>query len=73
MAKGTSVTLRMSEELKAALQELALEDRRTLSSYIEMVLEQHADQRPAGEGAHSERLKVYRGQNQRHGRKAKDQ
>jgi predicted DNA-binding protein len=68
MVKDTSVTLRMSEELKQALQELAVEDRRTLSSYIEVVLERHVEDqlqnRPASVG-----LKVYRGQTRRHARK----
>ena len=41
MSRDVSVTLRMSEELKTALQGLALEDRRTLSAYIEKVLEDH--------------------------------
>ncbi len=70
MTKDVSVTLRMSEELKGALQKLALEDRRTLSAYIEMILEKHVDAafRPDG---YSTILKVYEGQNQRHAKKSR--
>jgi predicted DNA-binding protein len=44
MAKDSSITLRMSEQLKEALQQLAARDRRTLSSYIEVLLEKHVEQ-----------------------------
>lgn len=40
-----SYSLRMSPELKATLQALAGEERRSLSNYILMVLEDHAAER----------------------------
>ena len=63
MARDTSVTLRMSAELKKALQEYAENDRRTLSSYIEVVLERHVDALLQAEGSHSRRMEI--GQAQR--------
>ena len=69
MPKDTTVTLRMSNDLKRALQELAVEDRRTLSSYIEIVLEKHADEQLTRHGQHAERVNVYEGQRLRHSTK----
>jgi hypothetical protein len=71
MAKDASVTLRLSEELKRALQELALDDRRTLSSYIEVLLEKHVDEKLAGSKSHSDRVTVYRAQSVRKSKKRK--
>jgi predicted transcriptional regulator len=70
MTKDVSVTLRMSQELKNALQRLALEDRRTLSAYIEKLLEDHvaiALQKLAP-GAFSQVIEVHEGQTRRHSR-----
>jgi hypothetical protein len=58
----------MSEDLKTALRTLAQEDKRTLSSYIEMVLEKHASTAFAELGEHAVRLNVYRGQTRRFAR-----
>ena len=69
MPKDTTVTLRMSNDLKRALQELAVEDRRTLSSYIEIVLEKHAHEQLTRHGQYAETLNVYKGQNLRHSKK----
>ena len=70
MIKATSVTLRMSKELKQALRELALDARRTLSSYIELVLEHHVDQSLARRsGAHS--ASTYGAQGRRPGKRQK--
>jgi predicted DNA-binding protein len=71
MTKDSSVTLRMSEELKKALQELALEDRRTLSSYIEVLLERHVNEKLAADTAYAEMMNVHRGQSARHPKKAR--
>jgi hypothetical protein len=71
MVKESSVTLRMSEELKTALHDLAVEDRRSLSGYIEMVLERHVDSmltRDTPVGDVPKRLAVHRGQSRRHSR-----
>ncbi|AHB50383.1 hypothetical protein W911_15460 [Hyphomicrobium nitrativorans NL23] len=41
MKKDTSVNVRLTSELKAALQKLANADARKLSAYIELVLSAH--------------------------------
>ncbi len=41
MAKTEQIGFRISPELKKALTELAKADKRSLSAYIEIVLEQH--------------------------------
>lgn len=41
MKKDTSVNVRLTSELKAELQQLADEDARKLSAYIELVLTAH--------------------------------
>jgi hypothetical protein len=41
MARSTQVNLRVRPALKAKLEQLAKEDRRTLSAYIEKLLEDH--------------------------------
>jgi predicted transcriptional regulator len=38
------ISIRLTPDLKAALKRLAQEDRRSLSSYIVIVLEQHVAQ-----------------------------
>jgi mRNA-degrading endonuclease RelE of RelBE toxin-antitoxin system len=43
MKKTAAVNLRMTEELRAKLQRLADENRRQLSDYIRLVLEDHAN------------------------------
>jgi hypothetical protein len=42
MARSAQVNLRVRPALKAKLEKLAREDRRTLSAYIEKLLEDHA-------------------------------
>jgi hypothetical protein len=41
--RSAPLGLRIRPTLKAALEKLARDDRRTLASYIELVLEQHVD------------------------------
>ena len=41
MARSAQVNLRVRPDLKAKLEKLAKEDRRTLSAYIEKLLEDH--------------------------------
>jgi hypothetical protein len=41
MARNAQVNLRVRPSLKAKLEKLAKEDRRTLSAYIENLLEDH--------------------------------
>ena len=41
MARSAQVNLRVRPTLKAKLEKLAKEDRRTLSAYIEKLLEDH--------------------------------
>ena len=41
MARNTQVNLRVRPTLKAKLEKLAKEDRRTLSAYVEKLLEDH--------------------------------
>jgi hypothetical protein len=41
MARNAQLNLRVRSALKAKLEELAKEDRRTLSAYIENLLEDH--------------------------------
>lgn len=43
MKKTAAVNLRMTEELRDRLQRLAEENRRNISDYIRLVLEEHAD------------------------------
>jgi predicted DNA-binding protein len=43
MNKDSSITLRISDKLKQSLQKMAQDDRRTLSSYIGVVLERHME------------------------------
>jgi hypothetical protein len=48
--KSAPLNLRVRPELKAALLELAQADRRSLSSYLELVLEQHVARTRAESG-----------------------
>ena len=43
MARSAQVNLRVRPALKAKLEKLAKEDRRTLSAYIEKLLEDHVN------------------------------
>ena len=50
MKRATSVNIRMTDELRGELQRLAEANKRTLSDYIRIVLEEHAEvQRERGE------------------------
>jgi hypothetical protein len=42
MARSAQVNLRVRPSLKAKLEKLAKQDRRTLSAYVEKLLEDHA-------------------------------
>jgi hypothetical protein len=42
MDRSTQINLRVRPALKAKLEKLAKEDRRTLSAYVEKLLEDHA-------------------------------
>jgi hypothetical protein len=44
MARNAQLNLRVRPALKAKLERLAKEDRRTLSAYVEKLLEDHVDQ-----------------------------
>ena len=44
--KDTSITIKMSEEMKENLQALAIADRRTLSDFIRLELEKIIAQNP---------------------------
>jgi predicted transcriptional regulator len=41
MKRNTSVNVRMTEDLRASLQRLADANKRTLSDYIRLLLEEH--------------------------------
>ena len=41
MVKDTRISVRITGELKDRLERLAKTDRRTLASYVELVLEEH--------------------------------
>jgi predicted DNA-binding protein len=43
MKRATSVNLRMTDELRAELQRLADSNKRTLSDYIRLLLEEHVE------------------------------
>ena len=44
MIRNAQLNLRVRPALKAKLEKLAKEDRRTLSAYVEKLLEDHVDQ-----------------------------
>jgi predicted HicB family RNase H-like nuclease len=41
MARNAQLNLRITPELKARLEKLAKQERRTLSAYVEKVLDEH--------------------------------
>jgi predicted DNA-binding protein len=43
MKRTTSVNIRMTDELRGELQRLADANKRTLSDYVRLVLEEHAE------------------------------
>ena len=43
MKRTTSVNIRMTDELRGELQRLADSNKRTLSDYVRLVLEEHAE------------------------------
>jgi hypothetical protein len=45
MARIAQLNLRVRPSLKAKLEKLAKQDRRTLSAYVEMLLEDHVTER----------------------------
>jgi predicted DNA-binding protein len=45
MKRTTSVNIRMTDELRGELQRLADANKRTLSDYVRLVLEEHAEVR----------------------------
>ena len=45
MARSAQMNLRVRPALKAKLEKLAKKDRRTLSAYVEKLLEDHVNQR----------------------------
>jgi predicted transcriptional regulator len=45
MKRTTSVNIRMTDDLRGELQRLADANRRTLSDYIRLLLEEHVDQK----------------------------
>jgi hypothetical protein len=49
--KSAPINLRVKPELKAALLELAKADRRSLSSYLEILLEEHVARTKSGKKA----------------------
>jgi len=43
--KTERISIRLTKALRRRLEKLAAEDRRTLSAYVEIVLEEHADRK----------------------------
>jgi predicted HicB family RNase H-like nuclease len=43
MARNAQLNLRVKQALKAKLEKLAKQDRRTLSAYVEKVLDEHVE------------------------------
>jgi predicted DNA-binding protein len=43
MVRNAQLNLRIKPELKAKLEKLAKQDRRTLSAYVEKVLDEHVE------------------------------
>ena len=44
MARETSINVRVAADLRAKLEKLAAEDKRTLSGYVLKVLQEHVEQ-----------------------------
>lgn len=57
MKKTTPISFRIREDIKAELQRLAAEDRRSLSSYIELALEGHLQRIKAEASAQQKRTR----------------
>jgi hypothetical protein len=51
MARNAQLSLRIRTVLKAKLEKLAKQDRRTLSAYVEKVLDEHVNSASFAEGA----------------------
>lgn len=47
----TYITVRIAEETRAALAKRAADERRTLSNYLRIVLEDHVKDKPVGQAA----------------------
>jgi len=45
MTKTAALSIRITPELKLALEDLAENDKRSLASYVEIALQQHVDER----------------------------
>jgi hypothetical protein len=56
MARNAKVNLRVRPTLKAKLEKLAKEDRRTLSAYVEKLLEDHVIEASSGKTGLTARL-----------------
>jgi hypothetical protein len=50
MARTSPFSMRLRPEIKDALQKLADADRRSLTNYIELVLEKHVEEATKGKG-----------------------
>ncbi|KAB2916746.1 MAG: ribbon-helix-helix protein, CopG family [Hyphomicrobiaceae bacterium] len=50
MTKTAALSIRIEPELKAALERLAKDDRRSLASYVEIALQEHVDRKSARRG-----------------------
>jgi predicted transcriptional regulator len=48
--KTAPLSIRIRPDLKAKLEQLAEEDRRSLAGYVELVLERHAEERTQKRG-----------------------
>ena len=57
MARSAQMNLRVRPALKAKLEKLAKEDRRTLSAYIEKLLEDHVKSGSQVGGEHQKQAK----------------
>ena len=44
MTKTAALSIRITPELKSALEDLAENDKRSLASYVEIALQQHVDE-----------------------------
>ena len=45
--RSATLVLRVRPELKAALERLATNDRRSISNYVEVILEEHVQKAPS--------------------------
>ena len=45
--RSATLVLRVRPELKAALERLATNDRRSISNYVEIILEEHVQKAPS--------------------------